>query len=276
MRLGIGTWAYPWSIGIPGYSAPETPLDSFGLLRRAHDFGLHLVQICDNLSYYGMSRAELESIYQYAESLKISLCLGTRGVSPAHLLKILEYARPLHADTLRTVVDNSNPGQVADGLKSIVPALTEANITLVLENTEILDAREFAAIIRAVDSPRVRICLDTANSLGRVQPLEHVVAALGPFIRMIHYKDFQVRRVSQAPPVVRMGFEIVGCAAGDGRVDVDWLLKTAVNHDSPPDVILELWPPFIETITKTIQNEQAWVTRSVDFLKAHIPEARHG
>lgn len=276
MRLGIGTWAYPWSIGVPGFPSPEDPIDVFALLRKAHEFGLHLVQICDNLSYYGMNRTELESIYQYAANLEIDLGLGTRGVSPPHLLKVLEYTGPLHAGTLRTVIDNPDPTQVASGLKNIVPALEEAHVTLVLENTEILDAKEIAAVIQAVDSSFVRICLDTANSLGRVQPLEQVVAALGPYVRMIHYKDFAVQRVAQAPPVVRMGFEIVGRAAGDGRVDIDWLLKNLANTNDPPDIILELWPPFLETIPKTVQNEQEWVERSITFLKAHVPQGKNG
>jgi sugar phosphate isomerase/epimerase len=248
-------------------------MDSLALLRKAHDLGLHLVQICDNLSYYGMSRAELESIDQYASGLGIAISLGTRGVAPAHLMKVLDYAQPLHADTLRTVIDNADPDQVADGLKSIVPALAEAKVTLVLENTEILDAREIAAIIQAVGSPWVRICLDTANSLGREQRLEEVVAALGPYVRMIHYKDYAVQRVAQAPPVVRMGFEIVGRAAGDGWVDVNWLLRTVAEHDNTLDVVLELWPPFLGTIGETVRNEQEWVERSVSFLKAHIQES---
>ncbi len=272
MRFGIGTWAYPWSIGIPGYPHPESPMDIYALLRKAHSFGLRLVQICDNLPYYGMGRAELEAVYRYASGLGVSLGLGTRGVAPAHLLKVLDYARPLHADTLRTVIDNPDPAQVAGGLKEIVPALAEANCTLILENTEILDAREIAAIVQAVDNPLVRVCLDTANSLGRVQPLEQVVAALGPFTRMLHYKDFAVQRVSQAPPVVRMGFEIVGRAAGEGLVDTGWLLDSLVARGSSPDVVLELWPPFLETIARTVQNEQEWVERSVAFLKAHLPQ----
>jgi sugar phosphate isomerase/epimerase len=91
-------------------------------------------------------------------------------------------------------------------------------------------------------------------------------------VRMIHYKDYAVQRVAQAPPVVRMGFEIVGRAAGDGRVDIDWLLKSAADHDDSLDVILELWPPYLGTISETVRNEQEWVERSVVFLKAHIQE----
>ncbi len=278
MRLGIGTWAYPWSIGVPGYPPPGAAMDALALVRKAHNFGLHLVQICDNLPYYDMSRAELESLHRYAEGLDVGLGLGTRGVAPEHLLEVLDYARPLHADTLRAVIDVADPARVAEGLKGVVPALAEARTTLILENTEILDARDFAAIVRAVDSPLVRVCLDTANALGRLQTLDQVVAALGPYVRMIHYKDFAVQRVQQAPPVVRMGFEVVGRVAGEGWVDCDWLLRAvlaaapeaAQDPANPPDVVLEQWPPLLETMDQTVRNEQEWVERSVAFLKTRV------
>jgi 3-oxoisoapionate decarboxylase len=250
-------------------------MNIFMLLDKAATYGLHLVQICDNLSYYGMGHSELEAIYEYAANLDIILGLGTRGVSPAHLLKVLEYARPLHAETLRTVIDNPDPHQVINGLKTVVPELEKANLILILENTEILDAREIALIIKTVDSPFVQVCMDTANSLGRVQPLEQVVEALRPYIRMIHYKDYTVQRVSQAPPVVRMGFEIVGRPAGEGQVDINWLLRSAVNPANPPDIVLELWPPYLDTISKTVQNELDWVDRSIAFLKAHVVEGKN-
>ena len=99
MRPGIGTWAFPWPIGIPGHPQPSDPLDAVGLLRRARSLGLSLVQICDNLPYYDLSPPELAEIRQTADDLGSALGLGTRGVQPEHLRGILDYAsdRPLAA-----------------------------------------------------------------------------------------------------------------------------------------------------------------------------------
>jgi 3-oxoisoapionate decarboxylase len=270
MRLGIGTWAFPWSIGIPGHPQPTNPLDAVGLLHQARTLGLSLVQICDNLPYYELTPPELAEIWQTADDLGIILGLGTRGVQPEHLLRILDYARHLHADTLRTVINTPDPAQVTAWIRQIVPEFVAAGVTIVLENTEILPVQDIARIVHDVDDPHLRVCLDTANSLGRLETLEQVVKALGPYTRIIHYKDFEVRRVQQAPPVFRMGFEIVGQPAGQGRVDSDQLIVAVTEERVDPDIILELWPPFLKTIEQTVANEAAWVEQSVRFLKAKL------
>ena len=48
MRLGLGSYAYRWSIGI-GDRIPLRPLTPTDLARRAHRHGLSVVQIADNL-----------------------------------------------------------------------------------------------------------------------------------------------------------------------------------------------------------------------------------
>jgi len=270
MQLGIGSWAFPWSIGIPGYPQPSNPLDAVGLLHRANKLGLSLVQICDNLPYYDLTPQQLAEIRQTADDLGIALGLGTRGVQPEHLLHILDYARHLRAETLRTVIDTPDPVQVTACMRQLVPDFAAAGVTIVLENTEILPVQDIACILRDVDTPYLRVCLDTANSLGRLQTLEQVVEALGPYTRIIHYKDIGGRRIQQAPPVFRMGFEIVGQPAGQGRIDFDWLIAAIAQQGVDPDIILELWPPFLETIEQTVANEAAWVEQSICFLRGKL------
>jgi sugar phosphate isomerase/epimerase len=270
MQLGIGTWAFPWSIGIPGHPQPPNPLDAVSLLHRAKTLGLSLVQICDNLPYYDLTPQELVEIRKTADDLGITLGLGTRGVQPEHLLRTLDYARPLRAETLRTVIDTPDPVRVATWMRQIVPHFAAAGVTIVLENTEVLPVQDIARILRDVDTPHLRVCLDTANSLGRLETLEQVVEALGPYTRIIHYKDIGLRRVQQAPPVFRMGFEIVGQPAGQGRVDFDWLITAITQQGVDPDIILELWPPFLETIEQTVANEAVWVEQSIRFLKGKL------
>jgi sugar phosphate isomerase/epimerase len=270
MQLGIGTWAFPWSIGIPGHPQPPNPLDAVSLLHQARTLGLSLVQICDNLPYYDLTPPELAEIRQTADDLGIALGLGTRGVQPDHLLCILDYARHLRAETLRTVIDVPDPTHVTAWMRQVVPHFAAASVTIVLENTEILPVRDIARIVHDVDDPHLRVCLDTANSLGRLETLDQVVEALEPYTRIIHYKDFGVRRVQQAPPVFRMGFEIVGQPAGQGRVDFDRLIAAVAKEGIDPDIILELWPPFLETIEQTVANEATWVEQSVRFLKAKL------
>ena len=49
MRLGISSFTYVWSVGVPGFFAPSQPLAPGGLLEKAVQLGVRVVQIADNL-----------------------------------------------------------------------------------------------------------------------------------------------------------------------------------------------------------------------------------
>jgi sugar phosphate isomerase/epimerase len=270
MRLGISTWSYPWSIGIPGYPLPDRPMQAADLLAKAHGFGVDLVQICDNLPYNTLSEEQLDEIRRMADDLGISLELGTRGIHPEHLRQTLPVADRLRAARIRTTVDTPDPAVASEWVNAVVSDFSSAGVTLAIETGEILSAREYAYVIAQADSPSVGILLDTANSLGRLERLEELVATLAPHVVEIHYKDYAVQRVQQAPPVVRMGFEITGMPAGQGWVDFDWLVESVLRGGRDPDLVLELWPPFLGTIAATVENEQRWVETSVTFLQGKL------
>mgnify|MGYP000944512212 CR=1 FL=1 len=76
MKLGISSYTYPWAIGVPGYP-PERPMSALGLLDRARDVGVEVVQICENLPLDRLAPAELEALAERARELGISLEVGT-------------------------------------------------------------------------------------------------------------------------------------------------------------------------------------------------------
>jgi hypothetical protein len=49
MHLGLSSYTFVWSVGVPGYPQPPAPLTAEGLLRKAAEFGVTVVQIADNL-----------------------------------------------------------------------------------------------------------------------------------------------------------------------------------------------------------------------------------
>ena len=103
--------------------------------------------------------------------------------------------------------------------------LDRQDVTLALENNEAFSAAEFAMLIRRIASPRVGICLDTANSLGRPETLETVVEQLAEHAVVLHAKDYDIHRVD-----TRMGFSVTGTPAGEGRVNFDWVLTELCRH----------------------------------------------
>ncbi len=126
MQLGISTWSFPWSIGIPGYPQPDKPLSAKGLLEKAKDFGVSLVQICDNLPYFEMGKSELRELRAIADDMGICLELGTRGLSPENLLRTLEYAEILCATKLRTNVGDPDLRLAAEQIRKVLPSFAEA------------------------------------------------------------------------------------------------------------------------------------------------------
>ena len=89
MRLGISSWTYPWSIGVPGYPQPAQPLTPLGLLERTRQFGLDVLQIADNCPLEELTGAGLDTLAGQALKWGITLEAGTRGVEPDRLLRYL-------------------------------------------------------------------------------------------------------------------------------------------------------------------------------------------
>lgn len=271
MQLGIASWSVPWSIGVPEYPRPHRPLDAFGLLDKAVEMNVPLVQFADNLPLHELPDTKLDRLRESAGARGLTLEAGTRGLNPEHLARYAAITHRIGARVLRTVLSGSLCGQdrmaqAEAELQQVLPELERQGVTLALENNEAFSAAEFASIIRRIASPRVGICLDTANSLGRPELLETVVEHLADFAVMLHAKDYDIRRVD-----TRMGFSVVGKPAGDGRVDFGWVLAELRRRSrTGVSVIVEHWPPFAGTIEQTVRIEEEWLSTSVRFLRSKL------
>jgi sugar phosphate isomerase/epimerase len=269
MRLGIASWTVPWSIGLTGYPPPPHPLTAIGLVELAEKLGVAVVQIADNLPLHKFTPAELCTLREAADRRGIALQAGTRGVLPEYLLPYLEISKQLGAKVVRTVSHASRGKppitEVKHWMEQILPQFEHAGVAIALENNEAHRVSEFAWLARELNSPSLGICMDTANSLGALETTDRVVEALAPYTTVLHVKDFDLTRID-----TRMGFAVVGRPAGEGRVDFDWVFEQLSLHGRDPDVILEHWPPFTETIEKTIRLEEDWVEKSMRFLRARV------
>jgi sugar phosphate isomerase/epimerase len=271
MELGIASWSVPWSIGVPGYPQPSSPLGAVGLLEKAVGADTCVVQIADNMPLHELPDSDLDRLREAARARGLRLECGTRSLNPEHLARYIGITHRIGARLLRTVLSGSlcGPEQLTaaeTGIRQILPMLDREGVTLALENNEAFSAAEFAMLIRRVASPRVGICLDTANSLGRPETLETVVEQLAEHAVVLHAKDYDIRRVD-----TRMGFSVTGTPAGEGRVNFDWVLKELCRHGRTGiSVIVEHWPPFAGTIEETLRIEEEWLVRSVKFLRARL------
>ena len=223
MKLGISSYTYTWAIGLPG-QMPAVPMSYKGLIEKALELGVGLIQVADNLPLDRMSDAELEDYYLAAMDRGIQLEAGARGMSGANLERYIRIAGLIRSPILRFVIDGPDFSPDTDTILGIIrnalPVLQEKNIILALENYERLKASDFAGIVEKIGSDHVGICLDSVNSLGAGEGLEHVVALLGPLAVNLHIKEFCVKR-----PDHKMGFLIEGLPAGEGMLNVPWILE---------------------------------------------------
>lgn len=265
MRLGISSYTFPWAIGVPGYPPPR-PMTALDLLDRAHDLGVGVVQICENLPLDRLSPADLDSLSRRARELGISVEAGTRGVSSHHLLAYLELARRLGSPIVRTVTDTADrqpsDEELVQALRRVAPAFEAARIPLAIENHGRHAAARLVRLLEAVGSLHVGICLDTTNSLGVLERPEETVAVLAPWAVNLHVKDYTIRRMSH-----QFGYEITGCPAGAGLLDIPAVLDRLRQAERDVNVIVELWTPPEPTLAETVAKQARWAEESVAYLR---------
>lgn len=273
MKLGIGTYATMWAIGITGggrEARPERPMTAFDLLRRTHELGLHVVQYGPNLPLADLPQNELAALIEQAAAWDIELELGTRGLEADHLRQQIALAVRIGARLLRTVpeVGGVTPPRAAlpAHLRTILPDLEAAGLRLGLENG-LIPARDLAWALEQIGSPRLGVVLDMVNSLAVSEGWRYVTEILAPYTVCLHHKDFAVQRAWHM-----MGFVIEGRPAGQGQLDTPWLLDTLNAAGARYNVILEVWPPEQSTLDQTIALEQRWVDEGIAYLRRFIRE----
>ncbi|MBZ0295933.1 MAG: sugar phosphate isomerase/epimerase [Anaerolineae bacterium] len=265
--LGLGSYASAWAIGVPGYETPTKPLDALGLVHLAQSMGLKLVQIADNLPLHPLSAAERKRLRDEAFACDVEIEVGTRGIQTAQLQQYIDIAAELGSPILRVVVDTSDhhpaPEEVIALVQAVLPALESTGVTLAIENHDRFRVRTLAGIIDTLAHPKVGICLDTVNSLGSAEGPEVVLQILGPYVVNLHVKDFVVRRADHT-----MGFQVDGAPAGQGQLDIPWVLDTLRSQDRSFNAILENWLPFHTSIAETMAKETVYTQEGIRYLRS--------
>lgn len=266
-KFGISSWSYPWSIGVAKGPQPKVKMTALELLMKAKLLNVGLVQIADNLPLEKLSEQELNVLSAYAIENKIAIEVGTKGTEPEHLFRFLEIAKKLKSPILRTLPaifgKKAVMDEVEQNIKEVLPKYKEANITIVLENTEAFKAHEYADLMNRVNDPNFRMCLDLANALGTMEGPEYVLEKLIPYCGNYHFKDVEVVRSQTL-----MGFTVQGQPSGKGQLSLPWVLDELQARSLSPTVILELWPTPQTTIDESMELENQWVKESIEYMRS--------
>ena len=204
MRLGIGSYAYTWSLGVPGQPRPTAPMGPEDLIDTAAEHGVNVVQLCDNVPLPDFDDAAVQRLARRARERCVTLEAGVRGTEHGFLRRMIEVTSSLGARLLRTMVTDTI-AQAESELRQVLLDLERSDMTLAIENYERHSVQDLAGLLRRLESPRVGACLDTVNSFGALEAPREVITSLMPLAVSLHVKDFDVVRSEH-----RMGFSVVG------------------------------------------------------------------
>jgi sugar phosphate isomerase/epimerase len=265
VKLGLGSYTYTWAVGVPGHR-PARPLGARGLLERAIELGVKVVQYCDNLPLTALAPSELDALLDASREAGVALETGTRGLDPEELLAQLAVARRIGAPFVRLVVDgpddHPSPDETVARLAPLVPRFAEAGVAVAIENHDRFATRALVEIVERLSPEHVGICLDTVNSFAALEGPDVVVERLAPYALNLHVKDFTISRVDG-----QMGFSVEGAPAGRGRLDVPRLLERLAAAGRDVNAILEQWTPRQAGLEETIALEAEWASQSLSYLR---------
>jgi sugar phosphate isomerase/epimerase len=265
MILGISSYTFGWSIGVPGFPG-QTTFDERDLLSKVLDYDLRCLQIGDNLPVHTFTELRKESLKLNLQRYDVRLELGAAGLTDEHLRLYIELASYFNSPLLRFVIDRDeykpSGENVISILRNALPVLKNADVTLGIENHDRFRVKELATIMDAVGSSSVGICLDCANSLGAGEGIEWVVQVLAPYTVNFHIKDFSIKRLSH-----KMGFIVTGARVGNGMLDIHSMIDKLNEYKRCQSAILEQWVPLCNTLDDTATEERLWADQGINYLK---------
>lgn len=268
MAIGLSTYAFFWRAS----SRVPNPLGLAAMLEQTAESGAGVFQICDYAAVESLSPAELEKLRQRAVDLGIQLELGTRGLATDHLTRYLTMARALDVRFIRTMFNSATHKPTQDEalalLRCVLPEFEQYNIQLGLETYEQVKTRDVLAVVDAIDSPALGICLDPGNCVAALEYPHEVIELTASRVVNLHIKDFAFARQEGW-----VGFTYSGCLLGTGLLDYDALHQTIRPNERNINQIVEHWLPWQASAEETCRLEDAWTRHSLNYLYTRNPYA---
>ena len=269
-RIGISSFTYCFACGTRPDHKQERVMTPLELIDKAVALGVQVVQFGDNMPMEKCSTDELDMIRTYAEEHGIELEAGMRKATPERLAEYIDISKRIGARVLRVITDGPDfqPDleEFCRILSAAVPQLEESGVCLGIENHDRFSAQEYAAMVETVGHPQVRLTVDSVNSLSHEETVSEVLKYMAPYCICLHMKDYVIKRYNGGG-----GLKVTGACLGTGRLDAqNFYEECRTRSDSGFSVILESWMEPCETLEETLQREEDWAEKSVEYLKKMI------
>lgn len=273
MRIGLGSYAFRWSIGI-GDHRPEAPMGPVELLHAAAAAGAEVLQFADNLPLHTQSSPVIDDLGRTASDAGIALQLGTNSLGHEHLAEQRTLADRLGARLIRiapSAKDMRERASLVQRLRREGDAFAKSGCVIALENHFLLPPIELAALVADVAHDNVTVCLDVANSIANLEWPKRTIRTLAPHVGNLHIKDFDIALDPHG-----VGLHVVGKPLGEGRIDIDMVLAEIARAGRDIDAIVEHWLPrdTFSTLDEARRLEEEWSARSIAVLRARLAGGR--
>lgn len=274
MKIGIITWSYRFAFGYGRHDQTDIPgyLTFPKFIERVAELGLDGIMAETNHlsdeSNYPRIRRMLEKHHLFLE-------VGGWGCSPEALQSQLRMARLLGCRVLRTAIWGSGrflltPAERKQKLREaeknlcgIMPEAEKNGIAIAVENHQDFTAPELLSVVRRIDSECCGICFDTGNSIPILQDPYRECRLLAPYVKTVHFKDFQIADTAQE----LTGARLYGTALGEGVLDLPREMRTIYRAAPEANWNIELQLGRCATPEETYRNEDESVARSVVYAR---------
>lgn len=265
MRIGLHTYSYHHAAGLWDYTPRDNPpMTVEHYLQKAAELNLDGLFLADARHLDSLDYGYVAGLRDKAAALGLYLELGATGTNPDYLQNMIRTAHVLGSPIVRTVVEGPRPtspsalaewlAAAAGELKETLPVCERYAVALAVENGPHTTTRELLSLLEMLDSRWVGVCLDSGNPLAVMEDPVEAVRALAPLARTVHLKDY---RLSARPD----GFFLVGCALGEGVVDLTTVVEMIATH-----------APQINLNIESFIGKQAVPVLEDDYL-AQFPES---
>lgn len=243
-------------------------------LKKAKKWGFAGVQI-DPMHLEGADENYARQIKQIAEEEGLFLELGVQGFEASHLKNQLQLARWLTVHFIRVFdivrlrpKDLKKVNQQLDFIQreveKVIPILEAENIVLGWENHADYSTAEQLRILKKIDHPNFRACIDIGNSMMFLEPPMETVKQLTPFAAGVHLKDYAVVGTT-------FGLKFYGTALGNGIIplkEILAILKQKANLDHL--VYEQSIEPISNDYRKAVSHEEETLVQSLNFARSEL------
>jgi len=239
--FGVAAYSFPCGCGFLRRDAQNDypkRLDAAAMIELATTWNLSGIEIPLQSMLPNIELATIDQLSTTLQECKLTLVVATGVVDVPALAAILPLAARAGARVVRAQLSNILEGaraglpggweahfeEIRRRIVELGPLLAEYDLTLALENHQDATSDELLALCDA-GGEHVGITFDVVNPLAVGEEPFAFARKIGPWIRNVHIKDYQIYPTAS-------GYRLVRAAIGQGVID--WAAMRALLREVAP------------------------------------------